>query len=838
MSATDKPAASTTGSREVDADVLRLLRSPDVQPFECIRLLEKTGDNFAIQLDICEKLLQATPQQITFWLPQLVHLYVTLETEAAALENTLLELCQSSTHIALCVFWQLQAALSDTTTDPHGYCFVAAKRLSNKMQHMLFASGELPVEHMHENAQPALVLAGMVAASIGLPDVAHHIKTLLEYQGRKQRSSYLIRRPIMRKNGNEDYTKQDGDVSELSQRGQLGLLRMGSQPNLTLSNSEESLDTSKYNRSMPNLSSSDPPIASLKINYFRCQTQFMYALNAISQRLLQVPKEARLSALQVELALLNEDLPSADIDLPVLLPHRHHKQARIVNICVQEATVLNSAEKAPFLLLIEYLRGELTFDSRDRRNREILRHGLKKSTHIFERPPLRNLKDPEPVIEELQAATQFSESEVDLSEAACLDSPARAALLQQQGPISLPVAENEAMAAASVQETRNMNPGPSAADLATQWRTATLILNQLEVSTKLPRGEVQAIKQRIVDSMQAIQHSTLSTRTEAGERRLENDLKTAGLEPSQEDPSAANLGEDWQARKARIRRSSKHGTHPNWDLMSVIVKTGDDLRQEALASQLIQRAAQIWRSKNVAAWVRRMQILITGANTGLVETITNALSVHSIKKALTTAQVSEGADPRSIAQLNQHFEAKFGPPTGNRYHRSVLNFAHSLAGYSVLCYLLQIKDRHNGNILLDSEGHIIHIDFGFMLSNSPGHIGFEVNTFKLTQEYVDLMGGVSSDTFKEFTSMLVEAFLALRTHADEFVGLVSIMSKNSTLPCFVGGNSAQLLKQRFMLDLNDDEAGQAFERLMWKSLNSVYTRLYDQYQLVTQGIYS
>jgi len=50
----------------------------------------------------------------------------------------------------------------------------------------------------------------------------------------------------------------------------------------------------------------------------------------------------------------------------------------------------------------------------------------------------------------------------------------------------------------------------------------------------------------------------------------------------------------------------------------------------------------------------------------------------------------------------------------------IKNFINSLVGYSLVTYFLQVKDRHNGNIMIKSNGSIFHIDYGFFMTNAPG----------------------------------------------------------------------------------------------------------------------
>lgn len=46
----------------------------------------------------------------------------------------------------------------------------------------------------------------------------------------------------------------------------------------------------------------------------------------------------------------------------------------------------------------------------------------------------------------------------------------------------------------------------------------------------------------------------------------------------------------------------------------------------------------------------------------------------------------------------------FGEPELDTYKAAVGAFTQSLAAYSIICYILQLKDRHNGNVLIDNQG--------------------------------------------------------------------------------------------------------------------------------------
>ena len=212
----------------------------------------------------------------------------------------------------------------------------------------------------------------------------------------------------------------------------------------------------------------------------------------------------------------------------------------------------------------------------------------------------------------------------------------------------------------------------------------------------------------------------------------------------------------------------------------------------------------------------------------MIETVVDAQSIHSIKNKL----------PKHYS-LADYYDEKY--KKGSRAHNiAKRNFVESMAGYSIVSYLLQIKDRHNANILLDEAGHVVHIDFGFMLSNSPGGINFETAPFKLTREFLEVMDsdadGKGSELFDYFKILCIQVFLSCRKHAQHFLDLVEMM-QHSAFPCFSGGPRVlNALKKRFHLSATEEECIEIVLNMISDSMDAWRTRQYDYYQRVLNGI--
>jgi len=305
-----------------------------------------------------------------------------------------------------------------------------------------------------------------------------------------------------------------------------------------------------------------------------------------------------------------------------------------------------------------------------------------------------------------------------------------------------------------------------------------------------------------------------------------------GVSPSAPDPIAAAV-----ADSTNNRTSSSSGdaepAHTAAQLESArpqacIFKVGDDVRQDVLALQVIELSQRIFRHVGLDLYVYPYKVIATAPGYGVIQCVPHAKSRDQLGKQ------SEGKS------LYEYFEYRYGPRTGLAFQRARYKFLQSMAAYSMLSYVLQMKDRHNGNILIDDAGHVVHIDFGFIFDISPGgNLKFERAAFKLSAEMVELMGGnEKAEQFKWFMSETVKAYLALREHSDAIVTLVRLMM-DTQLPCFTE-RTIQNLQSRLSVGKSEREAAEFMSFKVVDSFSGLTsqlsTQLYDRFQSFSNGI--
>lgn len=139
-------------------------------------------------------------------------------------------------------------------------------------------------------------------------------------------------------------------------------------------------------------------------------------------------------------------------------------------------------------------------------------------------------------------------------------------------------------------------------------------------------------------------------------------------------------------------------------------------------------------------------------------------------------------------------------------------------------------------------------DFGFLFDIGPGvsflirsipctlanaavqGIKFEPNSFKLTHEMITLMGGKTSQGYRQFCELTVKAFLSCRAYVEAVVSTCQLMMPTD-LPSFKGEGTMVRLRERFRPELTEREAAKYMQGVIDNACENSMSIVYDQFQV-------
>ncbi|EER41354.1 phosphoinositide 3-kinase [Histoplasma capsulatum H143] len=253
----------------------------------------------------------------------------------------------------------------------------------------------------------------------------------------------------------------------------------------------------------------------------------------------------------------------------------------------------------------------------------------------------------------------------------------------------------------------------------------------------------------------------------------------------------------------------------------VIFKVGDDLRQDQLVIQIISLMDRLLQKENLDLKLTPYRIIATSANAGALQFIpSTSLSAASAKYKGSILAYLRANNPDDKEPLGVRKE-------------TMDTYIKSCAGYCVITYLLGVGDRHLDNLLLAPDGHFFHADFGFILGRDPKPFA---PMMKLCKEMVEGMGGASSPNYLLFKQYCFTAYTTLRKSANLILNLFSLMVDANIPDIRVEPDKAVLkVKERFHLEMSEEEAIRHFEQLISDSVNAIFGVVIDRIHDFVQG---
>ena len=246
----------------------------------------------------------------------------------------------------------------------------------------------------------------------------------------------------------------------------------------------------------------------------------------------------------------------------------------------------------------------------------------------------------------------------------------------------------------------------------------------------------------------------------------------------------------------------------------IMLRIGNDLRQDVLAIQMLRIMDKLWLDNDLDLKLITFKICPTEIYAGYIEFV--------YFSELYKIQNSSGV----IGVLDKEVIIKFlrGSITDDQsdndtYENKIDNFIKSLAGYCVATCILGVTERTFRNVMIKNNGIFLHINLGHLLGHFKYKCGIktERSLFLLTPEMANVY--ICENKEDVFKKCCVKAFNILRHNASKIINPFIIMS-TAGLPEFYGIYDINYIKKMLVLDKpNDEDAGNYFIEQIWKCKN-------------------